>query len=188
MKGMMIRMVYLFLADGFEITEAMAPMDLLTRAGVKVTTVGIGTLWPESSAGIKVQAMRTDEDFLLPDDAEMVVLPGGMPGTTNLMESQVVKETLAAAKERNLLIGAICAAPWILDANGLLKDKIATMYPTMHANMKEGSYTGEPVVADGKIITARAAGCAMLFGLTLVSHLRGSAVAAQVKHSIYPNW
>ena len=181
-------MVYLFLADGFEITEAMAPLDMLTRAKVEVTTVGIGSRTPRSSSGVQVIADRTDADFTLPEDAEMVVLPGGMPGTTHLMASPVVREVLAEVKRRGLYIAAICAAPWVLDANGLLDGRRATMYPTMHAEMEHGTYTEEPVVVDGKVITGRAAGCAVLFGLTLVTELKGREVAAAVKHSIYPNW
>lgn len=181
-------MVYIFLADGFEIVEAMAPYDMLTRAGIGVATVGIGTCTPKSSCGIQVTADLDGTGFVLPADAEMVVLPGGMPGTNNLRASAVVKAALAQANERGLYIAAICAAPWALDEAGLLDGKKATMYPGMEGNMKNGAYTGEPVVVDGKVITARAAGCAVLFGLTLVSLLRGEEAAAKVKAAIYPNW
>lgn len=181
-------MVYMFLADGFEITEAVAPHDMLTRADIPVTTVGIGTATPKSSGGIQVKADCTDEGFVLPPDAELLILPGGMPGTNHLRRSPVVAAALAEAKRRDLWVGAICAAPWVLDEAGLLDGRIATMYPTMHQHMVNGSYTGEPVVTDGKVITARAAGCAVLFGLTLIKQLRGSEAAEQVKRAIYPNW
>lgn len=181
-------MVYLFLADGFEITEAMAPLDVLTRAGKTVTTVGIGSKTPKSSSGVQVVADCTDDGFVLPQDAELVILPGGMPGTTHLLESQTVHDVLVEAARRDILIGAICAAPWVLDEAGLLNGRIATMYPTLREHMKNGSYTGEAVVVDGKIITGRSAGCAMAFGLMLVSRLCGRETSEKIKHSIYPNW
>ncbi|MEG0803604.1 MAG: DJ-1/PfpI family protein, partial [Pygmaiobacter sp.] len=148
----------------------------------------IGTRTPTSSAGVRVFADCIDEGFTLPQDAEMIVLPGGMPGTTYLMASPVVRAVLAEAKARDIYVAAICAAPWVLDANGLLDHHRATMYPTMHEQMEHGTYTGETLVVDGKIITARAAGCAVLFGLQLVTELKGHEIAAAVKHSIYPNW
>lgn len=181
-------MVYLFLADGFEIVEAMAPYDMLTRAGIPVTTVGVGTKMPASSSGVKVQADCTDENFVLPEDAQMVVLPGGMPGTNHLRRSPVVKAALEQVCQRELYAAAICAAPWVLDEAGLLDGKKATMYPTMHQHMKHGTYTGQPVEVDGKIITGRAAGCAVLFGLELVRQLAGAEAADKVKEMIYPNW
>lgn len=181
-------MVYMFLADGFEIVEAMAPLDMLKRAGCEVTTVGIDTLTPKSGAGVKVTADVLSQGFVLPADAELVILPGGQPGTNNLMASETVKQTLAEAKKRNIYVAAICAAPGVLEANGLLSGKNATIYPTLHEKLKEGSYTGDPVVVDGKVITGRAAGCAVLFGLTLVETLCDSQTAEKVKASIYPNW
>lgn len=179
-------MVYQFLADGFEIVEAMFPVDLLRRAGIEVKTVGIAGTRVTSSAKVTVEADLDGRDFVLPEDAELVVLPGGMPGTTNLLESPVVRAALAEAKRRDLYIAAICAAPWVLDANGLLEGKKATMYPTMREHMQQGNFTGAPVERDGKIITGRGAGVAMTFGLALVEALRGKEAADKVSGAIYP--
>lgn len=179
-------MVYEFLADGFEIVEAMFPVDLMRRAGIEVQTVGVTGPRVTSSAKVTVEADVDGRDFVLPEDAELVVLPGGMPGTTNLLESPAVSAALAEAKRRGILAAAICAAPWVLDANGLLDGKKATMYPTMSEHMQKGSFTGAPVERDGQIITGRGAGVAMEFGLALVEALRGKEAAEKVSGSIYP--
>lgn len=179
-------MVYEFLADGFEIVEAMFPVDLMRRAGIEVTTVGIAGTRVTSSAGVTVEADLDGRNFVLPEDAELVVLPGGLPGTTNLLACDAVTKALTEAKARGIFAAAICAAPWVLDANGLLDGKKATMYPTMNEHMAHGSFTGAPVEQDGKVITGRAAGVAMEFGLALVAALRGAETAEKVRGSIYP--
>ena len=102
------------------------------------------------------------------------------------LPDNAVKKALAEAKKRGIFAAAICAAPWVLDANGLLDGKTATMYPTMHEHMEHGNFTGEPVERDGKIITGRGAGVAMEFGLALVAALRGEETAEKVRGSIYP--
>ena len=179
-------MVYEFLADGFEIVEAMFPVDILRRAGVEIKTVGIAGKSVEAACGVSVEADIDGTGFSLPSDAQMVILPGGMPGTVNLLESDMIKAVLAEAKKRDIYAAAICAAPWVLDANGLLDGKTATMYPTMSEHMKNGSFTGAGVECDGKVITARGAGVAMEFGLALAAALAGEEKAQQVKNSIYP--
>ncbi|MDK2813016.1 MAG: protein deglycase [Clostridiales bacterium] len=181
-------MVYQFLADGFEIVEAMFPLDLLRRAGVEVATVGVAGTRVKSSAGVVVEADIDGRDFVLPKDAEMVLLPGGMPGTTNLLNSAVVSASLETIKGTEAYAGAICAAPWVLDANGMLDGKQATMFPTMHEHMKHGKFTGGPVEIDGKVITGRAAGVSLEFGLALVEVLRGKDAAEKVKNAIHPNF
>lgn len=181
-------MVYEFLADGFEIVEAMFPVDLLRRAGIEVTTVGVGGTTVKSSAGVTVQADRGDAGFVLPADAELVFLPGGMPGTTHLLASPAVRAALAEAKRRGIFAAAICAAPWVLDENGLLDGRRATMYPTMSAHMTRGRFTGGPVERDGQIITGRAVGVAEEFSLALIEALRGRETAEKVKRTIYPNF
>ena len=179
-------MVYEFLADGFEIAEAMFPVDILRRAGIEITTVGISGEYITASCGVTVKADADGRDFVIGADAEMVILPGGMPGTTNLLESETVKAALSEVKKRGIYAAAICAAPWVLDANGLLDGKKATMYPTMSEHMKSGTFTGSGVEKDGKVITARGAGVAMEFGLALAAALKGEETAAKVRESIYP--
>lgn len=182
-------MVYEFLADGFEIAEAMYPVDILRRADIGINTVGIAGGCVTSSCGVTVKADIDGTGFALPDDAEMIILPGGMPGTTNLMDCGAVAGSIEEVKKRGIFAAAICAAPWVFDKNGLLDGKQATMYPTMAADcMKNGNFTGEPVVRDGNVITGRGPGVALEFSLALVEALRGADAAKAVKEELYPNF
>ena len=182
-------MVYEFLADGFEIVEAMSPVDILRRADIGIRTVAIDGDSATSSCFITVKADINGCYFDLPDDAEMVVFPGGMSGTTNLMASETIKKVLEEVKKRDIYAAAICAAPWIFDANGMLDGKQATMYPTMADDcMKNGKFTGEPVEQDGKIITGRGPGVSITFALKLVEVLKGEKAAQAVKDTLYPNF
>ena len=121
-------MIAVFLADGFEEIEALATVDILRRAQLEVRTVGVGTPTPCGSHGLQVQADIAENDFR-PADMSALVLPGGMPGTVHLEESPVVRRAIADAVERQLPIGAICAAPSILGHMGILRDKQAVCYP-----------------------------------------------------------
>ena len=114
-------MVYVFLAPGFEEGEAIVPIDLMLRAGISVTTVGIGSLVIPGAHGISVTADITESQLAsLPEDAEMILLPGGMPGTKNLDASPFVHACIQSATERNLPLAAICAAPSVYGKLGLL--------------------------------------------------------------------
>lgn len=160
-------MIYAFLADGFEETEAIAPIDLLRRAGKKVITVGIdGKKVITGSHGISVTA--DTNEITLDDSLEMIILPGGMPGTLNLEKSQCVQIAIDYCVLNNKFIGAICAAPSILGHKGLLKGKKAVCYPGFESHL-EGAIIGNSLVEeDGIFITARGAGAAIEFGLKLV--------------------
>ncbi len=163
-------MVYVFLANGFEEIEALAPIDILRRAGLSVQTVGIDGREVTGSHGVTFIADIADEAFI-PDDMEAVVLPGGMPGTKNLEASRTVAAALTRATEEHCVIAAICAAPSILGHKGLLKGKRATCYPGFEEALQGATATGEPVVIDGQFVTARGAGVAVDFSLALVSLL-----------------
>lgn len=161
-------MIYVFLADGFEETEALAPVDLLRRAGKNVITVGVGDKIIKGSHGIPVIADTTAEEITLDDNLEMIVLPGGMPGTLNLEKSEIVQNAVDYCVQNNRFIGAICAAPSILGHKGLLRGKKAVCY-TGFENQLEGAVIGNGAVeTDGIFITARGAGVAVEFGLKLV--------------------
>ena len=176
-------MVYLFLANGFEEIEALCPLDLLRRAGVEVTTVGIGGEMIRGSHGITVQADMPDTMFA--DTApEMVILPGGMPGSKNLDASRVVDAALRVAARKNAYIAAICAAPFILGKRGLLSGKEAICYPGFEHELAGARISTEKVVRDGNIITAAGMGVALDFGLELVKVLKGAAAADQLKAAI----
>lgn len=128
-------MVYVFLADGFEEIEALTPVDILKRGGVDVVTVGVTGREATSSHNIVVTADIMEEEIDDFDDVEAIVLPGGMPGTTNLEASEVVKEAIEYCSKNDILIGAICAAPSILGHMGLLKGKHATAFRLFKKNL-----------------------------------------------------
>lgn len=161
-------MIYVYLANGFEETEAITPIDMLRRAEKKVITVGVGDNVVVSSHGIPVVTDTIVQEAPLTDELEMIVLPGGMPGTLNLEKSEYVQQAIDFCMEKNLLIGAICAAPSILGHKGILRGRKAVCYQGFEAQL-EGAEIGTGAVAvDGNIITARGAGVAMQFALALV--------------------
>ena len=164
-------MIYVFLAQGFEETEAIAPIDILRRCGKEVITVGIGDNIIKGSHGIAVVTDTEDKLVELNSDLEMIVLPGGMPGTINLEASETVQKAIDYCTANDLYIGAICAAPSILGHKGLLKGKKATCYTGFEQELIGAEVSDEPAVIDGKIITARGAGVAVDFGLKLVEAL-----------------
>lgn len=173
-------MVYVFLADGFEEIEALAPVDILRRASVDIKTVSINdTLEVTGSHGITVQA-----DILLRDiceNAEMLVLPGGMPGTLNLQKCQPVCDMLI---KTDGYVAAICAAPSVLGGLGVLKGKKATCYPGFEDKLEGAECVNLPVVVSGKTITSRGAGTAHLFGFTLLSLLKGEEIAEELRKTM----
>ena len=173
-------MVYIFLAEGFEETEAIAPGDILIRGGVGVTYVSVtGTKTVTGTHGIKFEADALFEDCDF-SDAETIVLPGGMPGTNNLgAHAGVVnlfKENNAAGKK----VAAICAAPMVLGLNGILAGKKATCYPGCEGNCKGADMQKTAVVTDGNVTTSQGPGTAVHFGLELLKNLKGKETADQV--------
>jgi len=183
-------MVYVLLADGFEEVEALCPVDLLRRGGVEVTTVSINkTNTVMGSHNITVEAdtniRAVLRDTLIADRIEALVLPGGMPGTTNLDADENVDKMIAIASITDSWIAAICAAPMILGKRGLLDGKKAICYPGFEEYLLGAQLSEKKVAVDGRIITAKAAGCAVDFGLTLLQHLKGLDEANRVKDSIY---
>ena len=175
-------MIYMFLANGFEEIEALMPLDLMRRAGLEVTTVGVGGKDITGSHGITVKADITDSDFA--DNApECVILPGGMPGTKNLDASPVVHKALDDALENNSLICAICAAPMILGKRGILRGKKATCFPGFEEYL-EGATVGGRAVRDGQVITGIGMGAALEFGIEIVSALKGREEAEKLAAAV----
>ncbi len=177
-------MVYLFLANGFEEIEALCPLDLLRRAGVEVTTVGInGAETVMGAHGICVYADLPDTMFR--DSApEMIILPGGMPGAKNLDESRAVDAALRVAASSNAYLAAICAAPMVLGHRGYLKNKQATCFPGFEKELDGAIFCERPVVRDGNVITAAGMGVALEFGLELVSALKGADAAEALRRAV----
>lgn len=161
-------MIYVFLANGFEETEAIAPIDLLRRSGKKVITVGIGDNIITSSHGVTVVADTVAQEAPMSEELEMIVLPGGMPGTLNLEASPYVQAAIDFCVSHSIYIGAICAAPSILGHKGLLTGRKAVCYQGFEDQLGGAEICNTPVAEDGIFITARGAGAAIDFGLKLV--------------------
>ena len=204
-------MILMFLAPGFEEVEALAPLDLLRRAGLEVVTVAvapadvntcltrlrhIGTsatnLWDMGTAvtgahGITVHADVTEHAVpgLLAKAAalEAVILPGGMPGTSNLDASPMVELALEQADERGAYLCAICAAPMILGKRGYLRGKKATCFPGFEEYL-EGAEVGGKVIRDGRFMTAAGMGVAQEFGLEIISALISPQKAGEIRAAI----
>ena len=173
-------MIYMFLANGFEEVEALAPLDLLRRAGLEIKTVGVGSKTVTGAHSITVVADIEDSQFC--DDApDMVILPGGMPGTLNLDASETVHRAIDSAVKCGAYVAAICAAPMILGKLGLLKGKEAIAYPGFEKHLEGAVISDKKAVADGKIITAKGMGAAVEFGLLLVKLLKGEKVAEELR-------
>ena len=177
-------MVYCFLADGFEETEAIAPVDMLRRAGVTVKTVGIGKSVVTGSHGLSVICDLTDSEVRLTDELDGVILPGGMPGTLNLDASQAVHSAVDFAVSHQKLVCAICAAPSILGRKGLLSGKKAIAFPGFEKELEGAIISKDPVVKDGVFITAKGAGVAVDFGLEIVAALVSRAKSDEIRSSI----
>ena len=164
------------LADGFEEIEAMTIIDLLRRGDVEVVTAGLTDAPVRAAHGVTVIA-DTSIDDALKLEFDAVVLPGGMPGASNLNEDQRIHDILRKMADSGKFTGAICAAPIVLAKAGLLEGKKATSYPGFLDKMTVSGmeFTGAAVVQDGKIVTSRGPGTAMDFGLKMIELLQGKA-------------
>lgn len=162
-------MLYMFLADGFEETEAVATLDVIKRAGLGIKTVGLDKKEVTGSHNITITCdiLKDNVDI---EQLDGVILPGGMPGTLNLQKDLFVEQILKYANENKKLVAAICAAPMILGELGILEDKKATCYPGFETHFCGGRYTGESVQVCDNVITANGAGSALLFGAEIVEY------------------
>ena len=177
-------MVYMLLGTGFEETEAIAPLDLLRRAGVDVLTVGVTGKAVFGSHKIGVEADITIDQMDL-TDLEMIILPGGLGGVASARASQPALDALRFAWENGKFVAAICAGPTVLADLGITDGKNATCYPGCEGGM--GSANMIPDVAcvrDGNLITGTSAGCAVTFGLALVEALKGKETADAIARQI----
>ncbi len=177
-------MIYVFLADGFEETEAIAPIDMLRRAKCDVVTVGLLNDSAKSSHGILVLCDMTDFQVELDERLEMIVLPGGTVGTNNLEKNKVVQASIDFCVKNNIPIGAICAAPSILGKSGVLKGRRATAYPDYRKFLEGAEIADKNVVTDGIFTTAAGAGVSVEFGLELVKVLKGEETANSIRDAI----
>ncbi len=176
-------MVYIVLGTGFEEMEAVVPCDLLRRAGVDARFVGIGGLEIKGSRGITVKADCTEQEAQW-NEAEMIVLPGGLGGVKSILASKTVMDAVQACYRDGRFLGAICAAPTILARLGYTDGRKACCYPGMEEEMGSAVMKDANCVTDGKLITGRAAGGAFDFGLALIAALKGERTARQVETEV----
>ncbi len=180
-----IPQAYLLLANGFEEIEAIAPIDILRRAGISVSILGIGGEEITSARGLRV---RVDKPLsTLPESLpDMLILPGGEPGTSHLEQSALVKELILRQHHAQRWIAAICAAPRILNALGILHNREATSFPATEPQMTDCHYRHDAVVICDHIITSRGAGTALPFAYALVSTLISPDLSTQIqKNMVY---
>lgn len=176
-------MIYMFLGTGFEETEAIAPLDLLRRAGLKVLTVGLNGKTIYGGHGIGVEADITIDQLDL-TDLEMVILPGGLGGVASIRGCQQAMDAIRFAYENGKYTAAICAGPTILAQLGITDGKKATCYPGCEAQMGSAIMVDAAAVTDGKVITGTSAGCAVPFGLALIAALKGTDAAEAIAKQI----
>ena len=173
-------MVYMLLGTGFEETEAIAPLDLLRRAGVEVMTVGLNGKIVRGGHGIGVEADITIEEMDL-TQLEMIILPGGLGGVASARACQPALDALRFAHENDKYVAAICAGPTVLADLGITDGKKATCYPGCEKQMGSADIAPDAAfVWDGKLITGTSAGCAIPFSLALIAALKGHEAADAV--------
>ena len=177
-------MVYVLLAEGFEEVEALTPVDLLRRAGVETKLVGVTGETVCGARGIRVVTDLSMDEIDLAK-ADMLVLPGGMPGTSNLYADHRVTDAVRAMVQADKYVAAICAAPSIiLGGMGLLEGKKATCYPGMEDGMKGAVPVKANCVTDGRIITSCGVGGALDFACALITALCGREKADEIAESV----
>ena len=176
--------VYIFFADGFEDIEGLTVVDLMRRAGIDIQTVSIKeTREIRTSHGINI---LTDCTFSECDfsDADMLVIPGGMPGTKYLEEYKPLTGLLTSFYQKGGKVAAICAAPGVFERLGFLKGRNATSYPSVMEQLTSARTSLEPVVVDGNVTTSRGLGTAIDLSLSLIRQLEGRAKAEEIAESV----
>ena len=177
-------MVYMLLGTGFEETEAIAPLDLLRRAGVQVQTVGVNgkIVYGGHQIGVEADILLEEMDL---SQLEMIILPGGLGGVASARASQKAMDALKYAWENDKFVAAICAGPTVLADLGITDGRNATCYPGCEEGMgKANMQENVACVRDGKLITGTSAGCAVKFGFQLISALKGDEAASAIAQQI----
>lgn len=178
--------VAIILAEGFEELEAVAIIDVLGRAGIKVVSAGL-TEGPVSSARKVKVIPDTVIDELKSDDFDMLVLPGGLPGSDNLNADKRVGDLIRDFNDKGKVTGAICAAPYVLANAGVLEGKHATSYPSFKEKLGNVMYEEKTVVTDGNVMTSRGPGTAICFGLAIVERFLGPEKSREIKDAMLVN-
>ncbi|MEG1685224.1 MAG: DJ-1/PfpI family protein [Bacteroides sp.] len=182
-----MKTVYVFLANGFEEIEAITTIDVLRRAGLTVKSVSI----TKNKSVIGAHHITVEGDSCFEensfDDVQMLILPGGMPGATNLSNHAGLRQLLLKSEAANKPIAAICAAPFVLGRLGLLKGKQVTCYPSFENELIGANYTGASVELSDTMITGNGPGATMEFALTIVKELCGEAKAREIAAGMIVN-
>lgn len=187
-KEVNMKKISLFLAEGFEEVEALTVVDLARRAGIEVTMVSItGKKEVEGARKIRVLADALYEEADL-DAADMLVLPGGMPGYKNLEAFQPLMERAEKAVEQGIYVAAVCGAPTTLGKRGFYQGKKACCYPGMEGELTGAVVSYDKVCVDGKRITSRGAGTTMDFALTIIGELTSRENAEKIAQSVVYSW
>ena len=167
----------IFFATGYEEIEALTVVDILRRAGEEITMVSItDERSVTSSHGVEVTMDKVLSEVNF-DETDVIVLPGGMPGTKNLEACEALMEQVDAFVKAGKTVAAVCAAPSILGHRGHLKGKMACSFPDMESQLEGADVKQEPAVIDGNIITGRGMGAAIPFGLAILEKLQGKEAA-----------
>lgn len=177
-------MVYVLLGTGFEEVEAIAPVDLMRRAGIRALTVGVNgkTVYGGHNIGIEADIELGEMDLT---DLDMIVLPGGLGGVASVRASREAMDALKFAWDNGKFVAAICAGPTVLADLGITDGHTATCYPGCEGGMGSAKTVSDvPCVRDGKLITGASAGCAIPFGLALIEALQGEAAAKAIETQI----
>ena len=179
-----MKTIFVFLADGFEEIEALTPVDVLRRAGLSVQTVSIMDKQVVAGAhGVPVLADVMFADVNT-EDAEMILLPGGLPGATNLDAHEGLGQMIQDFAQEEKPLAAICAAPLVLGSRGLLQGKKATCYPGFETYLQGAEYTAALVEKDGNIITGKGPGAAMEFAFAIVEKYCGIDKVNELKQGM----
>lgn len=178
-------MVYVFLAHGFETTEALTTVDILRRGKLDVKTVAVGTEDNIVTSSHNIQVVADiNESQLSKENLQGVILPGGMPGTINLGKSEVVQEYTEYCVDNNLVVGAICAAPSILGKLGILQGKNAVCFPGFEDELKGSVISDDFVATDGLLVTGKGMGATIPFALQLLELFKDAETANTVHSSL----
>ncbi len=174
----------IFLADGFEEIEALTVVDLLRRADIEITTVSImGRNEVTGSHGITVKADELFENADI-DECDMLILPGGQPGTSNLFMCEPLKDKINEFNAKGKMLAAICAAPTVYGRMGLLNGRKACCYPGCEVDLDGADIQTLEVTVDGNFITSRGMGTAIPFGLAIIEHFQGAKAASDMADKI----
>ncbi len=177
-------MLYMFFADGFEEVEAIATLDVIRRAGIEIKSVGIGKKDITGSHNITVLCDLSVNDVKISDECNGIILPGGMPGTENLWNSEKVIAFTDYCYMNNKLLCAICAAPIILGRKNYLNGKNAVCFPGFEDELIGATISESFVCQDGNIITAKGMGSAVNFGIAIVANIKGKDFAENLKGTL----